>query len=658
MRIIFSGGVFGALNFSIFKKKPFSLIVAVLLILTAFPVQEAYSSESLVIQRYKKALEADPENLDIRLQLTLAFLKDSMYPEAIEHLKVLHKALPAEPEINYYIGVAYAGNMDLDQAYGAFSKVEEYDPKNAVSTYELDKVFYNLGISYQKSGQMNSALKSYRRSLQLDPSSSIAQCRLGEVSYELKDYAGAIESLAICSQKYPHDARARRYTVSTRLSKGLSLIEDKRYDEALLDFKKALELDPENEDGLYFLGYLYYQLNSFRQAQATLEKLSDSDSIELLENLPPLLQNVGMELQKREDWAFSAKAFKQALSFRRKSPDLHFLLGTSYERLGDYQNAMDEMKEALRLDPGHQKAILALAVITEELLEQQLARGENEAMKGNHSAALAIFENALRIDPLSQRASKGLREAEGHLKAMKYEVMKKREEELKARLEYGMKQLTDGQYQDALSSFRYILAIDPANSGAVKGRDRAEAFINEARAKHLAAGDQFSEQQNLLSAYKEYKKAYGYAPDDKEVRARLERVKTELASKVKALTDKGGALEEKKLYSEAVKAYDEALKYDPEYRDAISGRTRASAASAKKQEIAKVSKPVERVHKAYDRKDVEKLYLEGIELYTEGRYTDAIRKWEKVLEYDSGHEKASFNIEKAKRKLEGVMSVK
>jgi len=52
--------------------------------------------------------------------------------------------------------------------------------------------------------------------------------------------------------------------------------------------------------------------------------------------------------------------------------------------------------------------------------------------------------------------------------------------------------------------------------------------------------------------------------------------------------------------------------------------------------------------------DEQRLYLLGIELYTRGRYTEAIKSWEQVLRIAPRHEKAQMNIDKAIRKLQSI----
>ncbi|NIQ95631.1 MAG: hypothetical protein GWN87_16585, partial [Desulfuromonadales bacterium] len=49
---------------------------------------------------------------------------------------------------------------------------------------------------------------------------------------------------------------------------------------------------------------------------------------------------------------------------------------------------------------------------------------------------------------------------------------------------------------------------------------------------------------------------------------------------------------------------------------------------------------------------------QGIELYTKGKYAEAVAVWEKVLVLAPHHDKAKMNIQKARRKLEKIKEFK
>ena len=53
-----------------------------------------------------------------------------------------------------------------------------------------------------------------------------------------------------------------------------------------------------------------------------------------------------------------------------------------------------------------------------------------------------------------------------------------------------------------------------------------------------------------------------------------------------------------------------------------------------------------------EQRQLDGLYFEGLELYSEGDLSGAIRKWEEVLEIDPTYSPARANIETAKKALE------
>lgn len=121
-------------------KLPLSLVIAAaftwFLLSPLTFAAETTSGKSLVIQQYKKALELDPENINIKYQLAVALLKEKAYDEALSNLLSVYGEMSDDIEINYYMGIAYAGAGRLVEAEAAYKKAEELDPKKASDVYE------------------------------------------------------------------------------------------------------------------------------------------------------------------------------------------------------------------------------------------------------------------------------------------------------------------------------------------------------------------------------------------------------------------------------------------------------------------------------------------------------------------------------------------
>ncbi|MEE9591025.1 MAG: tetratricopeptide repeat protein, partial [Thermodesulfobacteriota bacterium] len=766
--------------------------------------------------------------------------------DALDHFLKVYEKRPDDAELNYHLGLAYAETGALAEAFDAYMRTKALDIERAKVRYELNKAFYNLGIANQKKDRLEEALKAYEESIKIKPGQARAYCRKGELLFKLGNYDRAMKSLKTCEGRSPDDQRVRQYIIATHQVKGLAFIRDKKSNEALIEFKKLVELAPENENANYFLGHLYYQMADYNKALEFMGMIHTPKSLEISENLPPLLQNTAIELQKREDWQGADKALRQAINLRRSDPNLHFMLGYNHMKMGNYKPAYKEMKEVLVLSPEHSKANLALALVTEEFIDQCIKQGEYYLSRGNYADALKEFNDLLQIDPQNQIGFEGKRMAEEGLEASMLKAEEEREEKIVNMLSKAERLLNEEKPRDALMAFRYVIELDPEHIEGLRGLKAAEGLLEERKNAHILKGDQYAALENSYMALKEYKTALSYDPEDTRIKAKLKSTEKNLASIVTPLLKEAKVHEENGKLKESVATYNEVLKYNPENQLALDGRARSSKTLEKafhtylskgreysrqgdylkaiknlnrakelkpddftlKEEIKEVSARVKksvarklknaknafkneryseaialyeeilsvdkgnqgalrdlkdaknlraddinrktslakeafnkgkyyRAYKLYGEvlamnkgdkkakkmmadarkkldkataplikkavgaynkgeidgailgfkrvlnidptnqlakrylgkidktkarkaveKEVERHYLSGIELYTDGKYLDAIKSWEKVLELDPQHQKALLNIEKAKRKLEGVMDVK
>jgi Flp pilus assembly protein TadD len=62
------------------------------------------------------------------------------------------------------------------------------------------------------------------------------------------------------------------------------------------------------------------------------------------------------ELMDRKDWTAALVELKRALRKDRRNPDVHNLMGFSYRKSGQLDDAFDSHRAALRLDPLHRGA--------------------------------------------------------------------------------------------------------------------------------------------------------------------------------------------------------------------------------------------------------------------------------------------------------------
>ncbi|OGQ55486.1 MAG: hypothetical protein A3J24_05595 [Deltaproteobacteria bacterium RIFCSPLOWO2_02_FULL_53_8] len=535
----------------------------------------APATDSLIIQRYRNALRLDPSNSETRFQLGVALLREKRYADALTELTALNEALPDNADIHYYMGMAYAGAGELDMAFQSYDDVARISAKDAKKTYELEKAFYNLGIAHQRMEDMSGALKAYKRSVEIAPDQTLAYCRMGEVLFNLKNYAESAAQLQICDEHSPGDPQTKRNIISVRLARGLDLINEKKYTEALAEFRKVNELDPDNERAVYFQGYLYYQVAEFKQALDALSKLRASQSPEIYTNLPALLQNIAVELQSREDWATAALALRQAVVYKKDDADIHYLIGYNFMKLGDYPAAQQEIKEALRFNPTHSSSTLALAIITDKLIDEHLVKGEAALISADYDSADSEFKAVLELDPANARGIAGKQTVDDRLRETRAQAAEKLERNIREGLSEAEGHMRGERYKEALAAYRYILAFDPENHDAQQGIKASEGFIREKLARHIQAGDAFAELKKYNLAVKEYRAALSYGPDDTLAKSKLSVVEFKLGSLINPFLDEASEKESQMFLAEAITAYEAALTHDPENTTALNGKKRA-----------------------------------------------------------------------------------
>ena len=89
----------------------------------------------------------------------------------------------------------------------------------------------------------------------------------------------------------------------------------------------------------------------------------------------------------------SLEAHKKAVSLRPDNPDLHLNLGNAYARKGEFQTAIREFKTSLSII---------------EKPEYYDSLGVTYMKMGNRDSATEAWENALRLDPGFEKAKRWL----------------------------------------------------------------------------------------------------------------------------------------------------------------------------------------------------------------------------------------------------------
>jgi Flp pilus assembly protein TadD len=162
-------------------------------------------------------------------------------------------------------------------------------------------------------------------------------------------------------------------------SRGIELADRGWYDEAIKEFKKAIELDPNSGHAWDNLAMVYAEKKQYRDAlDAHLKALAvEPDAASSHANLAHFLAVHGLE--------FAAAEYQQALELEADYPDAQLNLGLTYADLGRMDEAMAAIRRAIELDP---KDPLARQELAGLLMEE-----------GDHRAAITLLKDVTRLEP-------------------------------------------------------------------------------------------------------------------------------------------------------------------------------------------------------------------------------------------------------------------
>jgi|GEM_PF-887250 tetratricopeptide (TPR) repeat protein len=145
---------------------------------------------------------------------------------------------------------------------------------------------------------------------------------------------------------YGHHVSAEMY-----YKRGRILVSRKRYNEAISDFEKAVQINPDHEKAYIKLGLVYYGQGDFRKALFCFQK-----AIFINPSALEAYVNSGAVFFQMGNYEEALLYFKEALRINPRSAETHINLGIALLQTENFEEAIFYFKEALRLKPYNEKA--------------------------------------------------------------------------------------------------------------------------------------------------------------------------------------------------------------------------------------------------------------------------------------------------------------
>lgn len=279
------------------RKKQFigrGILVVIFISLVFLGANKACTPPEDATARYKKNLENDPTSVEAYLALGKSFTS-----------KAIASEYPEEKE------------KFFQEAIGFFQRaiIIDKDKKLTPETH------YQLGLTYFKMSRLNPEKAYYREA---------------EEEFE-----------TAINEGFRHP--------DIHLYLGHLYFRRNAFDNAIEEYKKARELNPNDISAWYNLGWtyktkgLYHEsINAFQEV-LSVRGLDDEFKIKILAILGEIYSSKN-ELDCAKD------EYKKILKFDRNSVEAHYQLGCIYKKQGNLKDAEKEWRRVLRLSPNHIQA--------------------------------------------------------------------------------------------------------------------------------------------------------------------------------------------------------------------------------------------------------------------------------------------------------------
>lgn len=287
-----------------------------------------------------------------------AYIRNKVWSSPAAFWNDIIKHAPKKARAYNNLGVYYCEGQDHPRAIELFKKAI------ALDNYYADPL-NNIAVSYAQTGQIDLAIDALKQSCRLMPYHPEIYNNLANMYMQKNDHEKVVELLHTSLKIRPHYGKAyynlgNYYVKINNLEKAFEAFRDgctkadfdnvhgfsaygkismalKKYDDALIAYKKLLAVDPKSLEARFNLATIYFLTQQYPQAEAEYKELLQFDP-----------KNVGIVYQLAETLRAQGK-YQEALPQYRMVQQLQPLYAPLYHALADTLAKLGNRSEAITL---------------------------------------------------------------------------------------------------------------------------------------------------------------------------------------------------------------------------------------------------------------------------------------------------------------------
>ncbi|MFB3923787.1 MAG: tetratricopeptide repeat protein [Terriglobia bacterium] len=196
------------------------------------------------ISEYKKAMEADPDSLFLRVELAELYWRIGRIADAVKDAEAVLKINPDQADAHRLLANIYWRNLGEQQpekvAKESLRKaIEHFEALSRLNPADSDN-YLVLGRLYRLNNQPAKAEEALRKVLDANPDSRSALANLAQIHFDHGDYDQAVELL----KRIPESDMDPQFLAML----GYAYLQTHDYDNAIEVYGKAVAADAENQE--------------------------------------------------------------------------------------------------------------------------------------------------------------------------------------------------------------------------------------------------------------------------------------------------------------------------------------------------------------------------------------------------------------------------
>ncbi len=352
------------------------------------------------VTHFRMVVKTHPDYMPAQLHLAGCLLYLHQLAESRAVYEEIVKKYPGNPEGFYGLGRTEAEQGDTKEAAAAFQKACELFPRYEAAHYALAMAYRTLGQAQKAKEQF----AEYRANTvavppEVDPLRAAVQqldqtpahyLQRGLDLEQAGDLQGAIKAHLEAIKLDPNFVQPYINLIQLYARAG-------EYEKAEQEYRAAVRLNPHRSDCYYNYGVLMFDLKKYTEAETAFRRS--------IANNPYYAQahnNLGALLEMQGHLHQALNEYRQAVQARPDYRLAHFHIGQILANQGDFKGAIQEFQKTLTLDDARTPTFLLVLGITyaragdSQNAVTYLQKAEAEAAARHQTSVLASVNHILK----------------------------------------------------------------------------------------------------------------------------------------------------------------------------------------------------------------------------------------------------------------------